>query len=458
MPDDAGSPRPTGSPSTSRPRRRSTSWTTPTTFPTLVERLRAAPLVAIDTETSSLQPHDAELVGLSLAACPDRGLVSAVRPSHPLRPGLGSRAPDRPVRNLPAAHRLRDGAARTHCSPTRRCPKAGHNIKYDWQVLRGAGVELAGVAYDSMLASFVLDPGRRSHAIDNLCLEHLGPDDADLSGGRRARERPRFPSPRWRSRRRRATAARTAPRCSRCTSTSRPRSREMRWSRLLREIEMPLVRGARGHGVGGHRHRPGTLRPARATSWAPISGGWRARFAQVAGVRAQPQLAPPAREVLFEKHQLPVLKKTKTGPSTDADVLEQLAAMGHELPRLILEYRELQKLKSTYVDTLPAAREPQDRADPHQLQPGRRRDGPAQLQPIPTSRTSRCAPRGARRSGEGFVPRAGLDLPGGGLLPDRAAADGAPVGGSGVHRGVPPGRRHPPADRGAHLQRAAPSR
>jgi DNA polymerase-1 len=57
--------------------------------------------------------------------------------------------------------------------------------------------------------------------------------------------------------------------------------------------------------------------------------------------------------VLFEKHQLPILKKTKTGPSTDADVLEQLAAMGHELPRLILEYRELQKLKSTYVDTLP---------------------------------------------------------------------------------------------------------
>src|SRR5690606_8599227 len=58
--------------------------------------------------------------------------------------------------------------------------------------------------------------------------------------------------------------------------------------------------------------------------------------------------------ILFEKQQLPVLKKTKTGPSTDADVLAQLAMMGHDLPRLILEYRELQKLKSTYVDTLPA--------------------------------------------------------------------------------------------------------
>jgi DNA polymerase I len=65
--------------------------------------------------------------------------------------------------------------------------------------------------------------------------------------------------------------------------------------------------------------------------------------------------------VLFEKQQLPVLKKTKTGPSTDADVLEQLAAMGHELPRLILEYRELQKLKNTYVDTLPAVVDPRTR-------------------------------------------------------------------------------------------------
>ena len=59
-------------------------------------------------------------------------------------------------------------------------------------------------------------------------------------------------------------------------------------------------------------------------------------------------------QVLFEQHQMPVLKKTRTGPSTDADVLEQLAAMGHEIPRLILDYRELQKLRSTYVEVLPA--------------------------------------------------------------------------------------------------------
>jgi len=76
-------------------------------------------------------------------------------------------------------------------------------------------------------------------------------------------------------------------------------------------------------------------------------------IAQVAGENLNLNSPRQLAAVLFDKHQLPVLKKTKTGPSTDADVLEQLAAMGHDLPRLILNYRELQKLKSTYVDTLP---------------------------------------------------------------------------------------------------------
>jgi DNA polymerase-1 len=62
---------------------------------------------------------------------------------------------------------------------------------------------------------------------------------------------------------------------------------------------------------------------------------------------------PQLREVLFERLELPVVKRTKTGPSTDAEVLEELAAMGHEVPRLMMEYRELEKLRSTYVDALP---------------------------------------------------------------------------------------------------------
>src|SRR5256714_7964352 len=72
-----------------------------------------------------------------------------------------------------------------------------------------------------------------------------------------------------------------------------------------------------------------------------------------AGTDSNITSTPQLRHVLFEKHQLPVLKKTKPGASTDYEVLEQLAAMGHEVPRLLIEYRELSKLKSTYVDALP---------------------------------------------------------------------------------------------------------
>ncbi|MGH7536361.1 MAG: DNA polymerase, partial [Gemmatimonadales bacterium] len=130
------------------------------------------------------------------------------------------------------------------------------------------------------------------------------------------------------------------------------------------------------------------------------------RIAGVAGVELNLNSPRQLASVLFEKHQLPVLKKTKTGPSTDADVLEQLAALGHELPRLILEYRELQKLKSTYVDTLPA-RVNRETGRIHTsfnqtgAATGRLSSSEPNLQNIPV-RTARG--EAIRR---GFVPRAG---------------------------------------------------
>jgi DNA polymerase-1 len=86
---------------------------------------------------------------------------------------LGELAVPEPVSNLPPLDSPELAPLAALLSDA-SVPKAGDNIKYDWQVLRRAGVELAGVAYDSMLASFVLDPGRRSHALDTLSLEHLG--------------------------------------------------------------------------------------------------------------------------------------------------------------------------------------------------------------------------------------------------------------------------------------------
>jgi DNA polymerase-1 len=318
----------------------------PDELPALVQRLRAAPLVALDTETSSMEPHDAELVGLSLAASPTE--VWYLPFSH--RPPSGHLAAPPPVRNLPP---LTDNACAPLAALLRdpRVPKAGHNIKYDWQVLRGAGVELAGVAYDSMLASFVLDPGRRSHAIDTLCLEHTGramQTYAEVAGKGKA-EIP-------------FAEVSVAAAAAYCGSDSgavlalhdffAPAIDEMAMAPLLRDVELPLVEvlvDMEWEGISIDQEVFRRLSRELSGDLQRLEGEIAAVAGEALNLNSPRQLAA----VLFEKQQLPMLKRTKTGPSTDADVLEQLAAMGHALPRLILDYRELQKLKSTYVDTLP---------------------------------------------------------------------------------------------------------
>ena len=313
----------------------------------LVARLRTAQLLALDAETSSTAPREAELVGLSVAASPTE--VWYFPFGH--RPLGGELAAPAPVKNLPPltsplvaplAELLAEASV----------PKAGHNVKFDWQVLRGAGVELRGVVYDSMLASFVLDPGRRSHAIDTLALEHLGrtmETYADVAG-RGKREIPFAELP----------VARAAAYCGADSATAlalhdffAPRLREASLEPLLAEIELPLVEvlvDMEWAGIAIDRTVFERLSRELGTDLARLER----EIAHAAGTELNLNSPKQLATVLFEKHQLPVLKKTKTGPSTDADVLEQLAAMGHALPRLILEYRELQKLKSTYVDALPA--------------------------------------------------------------------------------------------------------
>lgn len=326
----------------------------PNDLPALVERLRAAPIIGLGTATTSPFPHDGELVGLSLAASPEEVwyLPFGHRPSGggPLGSlGAGSDG-DIPVQNLPALTSF--AAAPLYgllTDPT--VPKAGHDIKFDWQVLRKAGVELAGVAYDSMLASFVLDPGRRSHAIDTLCLEHLGrplQTYQDMTG--RGKSEISFAE---------VPLHLAANYCGTDSATVlalhhffTPMLREMQLESLFREIEMPLLGvlvDMEWDGITIDVDLFRRLSLELATDLRRLDED----IARVAGTDLNLNSPRQLASVLFEKNQLPVLKKTKTGPSTDADVLEQLAAMGHELPRLILEYRELQKLKSTYVDTLP---------------------------------------------------------------------------------------------------------
>ncbi len=318
----------------------------PAELPGLVARLRQAPLVGLDTETSSLEPHDAELIGLGLSISLDETWYLPF--GH--RPPDGALAAPAPVRNLPAFGSAALAALREVLADP-AVPKAGHNIKYDWQVLRRAGVELGGLAYDSMLASFVVDPGRRSHGIDTLSLEHLGRtmrSFTDLTGKGKA-QIPFAEVP----------VSEAAAYCGADAATVlalrdvfAPTVKGHALEPLLQTIELPLVRvlvDMEWAGVAIDRARFAELSVELAGDLARLER----EIAELAGSELNLNSPKQLAVLLFEKLQLPVQRRTKTGPSTDAEVLELLADMGHEVPRRIMEYRELQKLKSTYVDVLP---------------------------------------------------------------------------------------------------------
>ena len=318
----------------------------PGLLPGIVARLREAPLVALDTETDSRSPRGAELIGLSLAASSTE--VWYFPFGH--RPQGGELAAPAPVKNLPP---LSDPA----CLPLvalltdPAVPKAGHHVKFDWQVLRGAGVELAGVTWDSMVAGFLLDSGRRSYGIDVLSLEYLGramQTYVDVAG-RGKGEIPFAEVP----------VAAAAAYCGRDSATVlalhaafAPALAGTPMGGVLENVEMPLVPVLVDMEWAGVQIDLALFKRL-SNELARDLEQLQVEIALVAGENLNLNSPRQLATVLFDKHQLPVLKKTKTGPSTDADVLEQLADMGHDLPRLILGYRELQKLKSTYIDTLP---------------------------------------------------------------------------------------------------------
>ena len=312
----------------------------------MIAECRRAGFVAINTEASALDPMHARLVGLSVAVAPDRSWYlpfAHVAPDGPLAGGIAP--PNLPPLDSEPLRPLRDLLGDPAVS------KAAHQVKYDWLVLRRGGVELAGVVYDSMLAAFILDPGRRSFALDELARDRLNVrlrTYGELAGrGRSEREFAAVPL---------AEAARyccdDSETVLRLRAALAPELMEHRLQPLLDTVEMPLVPvlvDMEWAGVPVDRGRLAEL----SREFAVELAGLERQLYAAAGAEFNLNSTPQLRSILFTKLQLPTLKKTKTGPSTDVDVLEQLAAMGHEVPKLLIEYRELAKLKSTYVDALP---------------------------------------------------------------------------------------------------------
>lgn len=301
-------------------------------------RLRAAELFAIDTETTSLDPMCAELVGISFS---DRAGSGAYVPLAHVYPGA-PRQLDREEALTRLKPVLEDAQRR----------KVGQNLKYDLIVLARHDVELAGIAFDTMLESYVLNSTASRHDMDSLALRYLGYETltyAEVAGKGKAQisfsEVPVEQASRY--------AAEDADVTLRLHERLWPQLLEVEALRkLFSEVEMPLLSVlARMQRDGVRIDAPMLRRQSEELAKRMLELEHEAH-----GLAGQPfNLESPKQiqEVFYDKLGLPVLKKTPKGqPSTAEDVLQELA-LDYPLPRVLLDYRTLSKLKSTYTDKLP---------------------------------------------------------------------------------------------------------
>jgi len=302
-------------------------------------RLRGTELFAFDTETTSLDYMAAEIVGVSF--CVEPGTAAYVPVGHDY-----AGAPDQLSRELVLGRLkplLEDPAA----------AKVGHHLKYDAHVLANHGIALTGMRYDSMLESYVLNSTATRHDMDSCARHYLGVETIHYEdvAGKGAKQIPFNQVPVDTAAEYAAEDADVTLQLHRVLWDGLTKEPALR--RLYEEVEQPLVPvllRMEHHGVLVDRdvlRRQGveiTKRLAELEQEAHRAAG------QPFNLDSPKQL----QEILFGKLDLPVLRKTPTGqPSTAEDVLEELAG-DYELPRLILEYRGLAKLKSTYIDKLPS--------------------------------------------------------------------------------------------------------
>jgi DNA polymerase-1 len=309
----------------------------------------AAPL-AIDTETDDLTPHRARLVGVSLAAA---GRPAAYVPVR-WREG-GDEAGVGETGSLFAKGEEKEQleAVRVVLQPvladTGRL-KVGQNLKYDLWILERHGFDVAGPLFDTMLASYVLDPGRRSHGLDELARVILGetmiPYEAMFAKGDRTRDILGVPLETLAE-----YAAEDADVTLRLHDVLAPQLQEAGLQSLFADLEMPLLRvllAMERRGIRIDRSFLGELEAAFAAELADLEG----RIHALAGEEFNVQSPKQLQVILFDKLGLKPIKKTSTGWSTDVTVLERLAEE-HDLPALILEHRQVAKLQGTYVTALP---------------------------------------------------------------------------------------------------------
>ena len=303
----------------------------------LVEEWQGLKEIAVDTETTSLNPLEANLVSVSISTGAGKAYYIPIGHTADAE------------KNLP-----RDEALKLLAKvlESKSVQKAGQNIKYDYAILRNAGIEIDPVSFDSMVASYVIDPSSRQHSLDYMALkyfDHRMQPITDLIGS--GKNQKTFDTV--------AVADATYYSCEDADYTYRlrgvlaPKIDELKLNSLYYDIELPLIK------VLASMEREGVRIDVKFLSqlsdqMQKKSDELTGRIYEIAGMPFNIHSTQQLSHILFEKLNLPTKGKTakKTGFSTDVSVLEELSKL-HEFPYLILQYRQVQKLKSTYVDALP---------------------------------------------------------------------------------------------------------
>jgi DNA polymerase-1 len=302
----------------------------------LISALKKAEEFALDTETTDINPIDAELVGISFSYKEKQAFYVPV--GHTDKKSNLNRA--MVIENLKGM--LEDG----------KLKKVGHNLKYDLEVLRNSGIDLKGIYFDTMVASYLLNPSFRQHNLNHLALEHLDhkmiPISDLIGSGKKQKSFDEVP---------------VKDACNysgedvdftlRLKEVFSPNLSLLSLEKLFFEVELPLIEVLAEMELNGvsidvkHLEKLSTQTEEQLEKLS-------LQIYDLAGKRFNINSPQQLSEVLFEDLKLSPVRKTakRTGLSTDIGVLEILAKE-HPLPGVLLEYRQLSKLKSTYIDTLP---------------------------------------------------------------------------------------------------------
>ncbi|GIW78348.1 MAG: DNA polymerase I [Gemmatales bacterium] len=307
-------------------------------FAEFFQILKTQKRLAVDLETTHLQPRQADIVGYAFCWSPGEAWYL-------------------PVQGPPGETVLDPETTRNALKDIFENPnieKINQNIKYDWVVLRQQGVELSGVVGDPMLADYLLHAGDRIHRLDDLSLRYLNhrmiPIAALIGKGKKQISMAEVPLPKIAE-----YAGEDADVAWRLTALLEAELQKAHLDKLYAELEIPLIEVLADLEFNGVRVDTGLLKKLSAQMAQQLQELEKEIY-ELAGQEFNIASPQQLRRVLFDDLKLPKQRRTSiTGEaSTGQETLERLAALGHVLPAKILEHRQIAKLKSTYVDALPA--------------------------------------------------------------------------------------------------------